>query len=257
MVNARELPKDQSQRRVELWLNKTHDADPWRLTYSVLHEGRRRQRTDYRPAQRLGTSLAPGLAQALERYLARISDTSVHHDRDYALPLPGAHLNGLRLFSWRSEDGRMAALVVFPSIRGFASAVFGDPQLLEAGALPATDSAALRALDDLLVPALELYDQLVGGALGEADARVVAARLKTMCVKRDQLSHAIAGLQQVLARDGVLPATSETCAGGRQVTWTPELGWERSPEVDVLSSHHAEPRKAKRAETAPHLLSGA
>lgn len=169
------------------------------------------------------------------------------------LSLPGLHLTGLRLMTTFAPDGTAQATARFLRAEGDPSAVLSPAMRGPAPGLAVVEDTALPVLQDLLCPALAIFDHILEHGLSEPDARVLAARLKTMRARRDELSDYIDLLTHVArdrSRRAATPATETPCStcradvfvpreiSVRSVRWSPTHGTVRGEQASILHGHH-------------------
>jgi hypothetical protein len=120
------------------------------------------------------------------------------------------------------------------------------------------DAITLPVLQDLLRPALEAFDHILDHGLSDSDARVLAARVKTLRGKRDELSdyvalltrYAEAGARRIAqarpppSEQNGFHLSATNALSRRSVTWTAATGSVRGESAAILHGHHM----AERAE---------
>lgn len=179
---------------IEMWLNFDAADDAWRLINSRLLYKQHAQRMLFDEPKPLEVALAPQVAGCLQTYLSSVRETAVFSDRDLVIDLGELRVRGLRVLTRFDHEGNATANIRLMSTDGEMSAVFAPdfrpgfrppaPQ-----PLPATvEDVTMPVLQDLLYPALEIFDHILENGLSEENVKVLAARVKTMRAKRDELS---------------------------------------------------------------------
>lgn len=199
----------------------------------------------------LRDALVPEIADMLDGHLRMRQESAVLSRSAYELSLPGLRLGGLRLLSRISKDGSATATVRFLRAEGDPEAILTPDLRSPVPERIAIEDCALPMLRDLLCPALEVFDHVLMLGFSETDSRVLAARLKTMRARRDELSDYIELLTTAVragsdrqGRTGQdrpgerieLPAVPETAA--RSLSWSPSGGTVRGEHASILHGHH-------------------
>ncbi|SMX38858.1 hypothetical protein [Maliponia aquimaris] len=237
---------------IDILLQRVSATDPFAISEVCL------KRTGHdivvRPevSHPLRDTVVTEVAQMLDDHLAAQQESMVLSRALFGLKLPGLTLTGLRLLTRIRKGGAASATVRFLRSEGEPTAILA-PHLRGPG--PGgndLDKTALPVLRDLLCPALEVFDHILAHGLSEADARVLAARLKTMRARRDELSDYIELLTGAL-RSGAdrapdpwhgrpgdrieLPEPRDTPV--RSISWSPSGGTVRGEQASILHGHHA------------------
>lgn len=192
------------------------------------------------------------IARLLDSHLTTRRASAVLSRSIYGVTLPGLRLTGLRLLTRSRKDGSATATVRFLKAEGDQAAILKPHLRGAAPHHPTIVETALPVLRDLLCPALEVFDHILAHGLSEADARVLAARLKTMRARRDELSDYVELLTgALLSGEGrasppedtrteriELPTTPHDMPV-RSISWSPSGGTVRGEQASILHGHHA------------------
>lgn len=236
---------------IEIWLNKNTSDSAWQVVNARLRFPRHGQRILLDTPQPVHEVFAPQVATALQEYLGSATDTAVFSDTDFALELPGLQLSGLRVLTRVAPDGSGTASVRFVRANGDPGLVLHQDLRGKSDRPIDMESVALPVLQDLLYPALEAFDHILEHGLSEKDAKVLAARVKTMRAKRDELSDYISLLTRFIEAGAMrdanetpklpkapLALSSHHTLTTRDLHWEADKGTVRGEDVSILHGHH-------------------
>lgn len=233
---------------IEMWLNRVEGQTDWLLVNARISHDLHAQRLLLDQPLPLAEALHPLVADCLQRALARQCETAVLSDRDFLLDLGPLRLMGLRILIRCPAQGASTATLRFLDSSGDRDAILA-PRMRpgHSPAPPPVDALVAPILQDLLCPALEVFDHILQHGLSEENARALTARVKTMRARRDELSDYIALLTQAVteapqpqaAEAPPLPAGWEEQAliASRNLTWSPLSGVTRGQGRGILHGH--------------------
>lgn len=234
---------------IEMWLNRDEGNRAWHLVNARILHDHHTQRMLFDPDLPLDDALHPLVAQCLTRALERQFETAVLSDRDLVLELGTLRLEGLRVLTRCPPDGTSTASVRFLNSVGDRDAILSDRMRPPRPELPEVDTLVAPVLQELLYPALEVFDHILQNGLSDENARTLAARVKTMRARRDELSDYIALLSKVVSDSrppapGGLPAKqlpapfrADDHMASRSLRWSPEAGLSRGLDGGILHGH--------------------
>lgn len=240
---------------IEMWLNFDALDKVWRLVNARLLYRHHAQRMLFDAAEPLDVALAPDVAECLEEYLS-VRETAVFSNRDLVIDLGDLRVVGLRVLIRFDGDGNATANIRLMSTDGDMSAVFApefrpgfQPPRPEPASSPTTiEDVTMPVLQELLYPALEIFDHILENGLSEENAKVLAARVKTMRAKRDELSDYVALLTRFIEASDAHRSTSISGSekarplhlstrhplSVRSKSWNPRTGFQSGENALIL-----------------------
>ncbi|MGP6086695.1 hypothetical protein [Antarctobacter jejuensis] len=235
---------------VEIWLSReTADAD-WRVINASLGMPKHRQRLLPNSPSPIQDIFVPKAADVLTHHLNTVSETAVFSKSDFSLTLPGLRIRGLRILSRVAPDGSATASVRFVQTEGELNSLI-QPQMRTGATAPPVniDALTIPVLEDLLRPALEVIDHVLDNGLSEEDARVLAARVKIMRSKRDELADYVSLLTRytstmafhpspLLTPEQTIRIEAANNQPSRAISWNPTTGATRGESGSILHGHH-------------------
>jgi hypothetical protein len=238
---------------IEIWLHRTTRARGWHVLNARLRLSTHDQTVEPDLPMAPSAVFVPEIADLLETRLGEARDTSVYSHAEYVIDLPLLQLRGLYILTHLSKDGGVAACVRFSNVDGNLGAVFAPALRPLESPQGDLDALILPLLQDLLCPALEVFDHVLENGLSEPNAKVLAARVKTMRAKRDELSDYVTLLTRFAEIDlGTTPRTSSPQSGAssvmhlttshaldcHSVSWNASTGPVRGHSAAALHGHH-------------------
>jgi hypothetical protein len=227
---------------IEMWLNRDEGQETWLLVNARMAQPLHARRMLLDSPLPLAEALHPLVADCLQRALARQHETAVLSDRDFLLDLGALRLRGLRILTRCPASGPSTATLRFLESCGDREVILAPALQAPRAAPPPVDALLAPVLQDLLCPALEVFDHILQHGLSEENARALAARVKTLRGRRDALSDYIALLSRVVAEAGAAapqtlgdPAPLGAVAG--DLTWSPRSGLSRGDGRGILHGH--------------------
>ncbi|ODM46312.1 hypothetical protein A9320_06605 [Ruegeria sp. PBVC088] len=238
---------------IEAWLSKSAHGQDWCVVNVRLRHHDHSQRLLLDDPRPLADVFAPELARILDAELAAIKDTAVNSRSGFKLELRQLTLHGLRILTRIDPTGSGTASVRFVRAEGDLCHVLGPGLRCEHETPPNIDDIALPVLCDLLYPALEIFDHILENGLTEADSRVLAARIKTMRAKRDELSDYIGLLSRFIEsapqrraaigqQQRPLSLSSPGTIPSRDIRWDSSGRSVRGEHGAILHGHHDAPK---------------
>lgn len=248
-VNAIQQPDPADTGSVEVQLYRQVSEPCWRVTCVTLSSQKDERRIQALLPSPLPSMFVPEVATVLEEQLHTVSETSVCNHSELALTLPGLEIQGLCILTQVSTNGDMTACVRFTQTTGDAWVMFLSPLPSDTPMPVNLDAITFSFVQDLLNPALEVVNHILENGLSETDAKVLAARVKTMGAKRDALADYISLLNQYLdPRHAVqeqlktapknMSLSSQDAHSHRTITWSASSGPVRGEYLGILHGHH-------------------
>lgn len=183
---------------LEVWLTRTDADADWLMVNARARYAAHSTRMMLDSPAQLHEALHPELAHLLQTKLAHVDNSAVFSQSDFALQLPSVFLHGLRVLTHVAEDGSASASVRIVHTMGNLSAVFSETYGGEIAPERAVSDVTLPVLQELLIPALEVMDHILEKGLNDEQAALLAARVKTMRARRDELSDYISLLTRYM-----------------------------------------------------------
>lgn len=183
---------------LEIWLSRPDDASEWQLLNARMRFTRHSSRMTMDSPVDISNALHPTVAKAVLDRLDGITETAVFSDSEYMGQIPGLALHGLRILTHANTNGSASASVRFVQTLGDMTAVFQPPYHQQTQANDCLDWMTLPVLYELLMPAMEALDHVLDHGLQDDHARALAARVKTMRARRDELSDYISLLTRYI-----------------------------------------------------------
>lgn len=238
---------------IEAWLSKSSHGQDWCVANVRLRHHDYSQRLMLDDPRPLANVFAPELAKVLNAELAAIDKTAVHSRSEFELELPQLTLHGLRILTRIAPNGSGTASIRLVRAERDLCHVLGPGLRCEHESPPEIDDIALPVLSDLLYPALEIFDHILENGLTEADSRVLAARIKTMRAKRDELSDYIGLLSRFIEsgpqrraavgrQQRPLSLSAPGAIPSREIRWDSSGRSVRGEHGSILHGHHDAPK---------------
>ncbi|MEQ5869570.1 hypothetical protein J4E08_06610 [Sagittula sp. NFXS13] len=231
---------------LEIWLTRAGPYAQWFLANSRIRYRTHSNRMTLDSPIPIAEVAHREVAILLQERLASVDSSTVFSDSDFRLNLPGLALHGLRVLTHVANDGAASASVRFVHTLGDIDGFFRAPY---GGALRSENSVedmTVPVLHDLLLPALEVFDHILDHGLTDDQAKLLAARVKTMRSRRDELSDYISLLTQYIESARAL----ETM----HATDTPEaLSGSKPPDLPSLGPTLPPSEQHRHLELPPQL----
>ena len=233
-------------RSLEIMVSRKAGGQDWQVDAVKLgHDA-----YDHRLELDDGARLQTVFRETVARRLAALLDDNLAEGENPGLivTLPGVRLHGISLEP-RDHAGSRGYRLAFLDVEGRAQDILQPQYCNSASDCASLDDVAVRALRDLLYPAIEIFDHIMDNGFNEQNTAILKARLKTLKARRDQLSD-FAGLlagciEQTVARQPNMDTAHRdirvsiaSANGVSRMGWTALGGLERQVESGALWGHH-------------------
>lgn len=197
------MAQAETRQALDFALTRIRPQQPWACRQIIVRTQGMTRDLSFDPPRPLSDVLAPSVAQAM------LSDQFLRgSDPHFFLGGVDFMVQGIRL---EVSDDTGQARLSLPQVSGDPMALL-HMDLRGQTRQPEVDDLCRQILEDLLRPALSIYDHLLEHGLSDLNAAILQARLKTMKAQREQLGDHVEMLQAVgdLARLGAPAANLDT-----------------------------------------------
>lgn len=223
---------------VEIWLANPAGKDSWTISAVRLRMGSFSQAVECGAFTPPDEILADDVAMVLQRHLSRKGTPTRLEMPEVTVQLKGLTLTGLMMEIRADSVGNLTCCARFNEAHGHLPALLRSGLSTAPGVELQIEDVALPAMQELLIPAIEVFDHIMENGLSEQDADVLRARLKTLKSRRDELSDLVSLLTRCCDY-GVERKVEANSANGISTTeWSASEGLERSGAKATLWGHH-------------------
>lgn len=213
---------------LEIWLTRAEPFSTWFLANARARFPKHSTRMMLDAPTPIHEALHPDVCQIIHEHLAHVEDSAVFSHTDFQLQIPNLVMHGLRVLTHVAADGSASASVRIVRTLGDISAVFTPPFGGETVADNSLSDVTAPVLHELLLPALEVFDHILEHGLNDPQAKLLAARVKTMRARRDELSDYIGLLTRYLecATRPEFPRLADLSSQDDALTQAVSKGWD-------------------------------
>lgn len=235
---------------IEMWLTRGSALAEWTLVNARLRYAQHSTRLLFEDTMCINQAFIPEIANLLVSHLEEVHETAVFSHSEFVHDLPTLQLEGLRVLTHMGENGSASANVRFVRAVGDLGAVFLPPYGGSPQPTPDLEDITVPVLQELLYPALEVFDHILEHGLSDDQAKLLTARVKTMRAKRDELSDYITLLTRYVeamsvrkqsrlpvqpeAHQQALELSAKTGLPAADIRWSPKEGVVRGMDSDIL-----------------------
>lgn len=201
------------------WEGDGWEIGGWFVDRITFDLGDARTVTDFTGPQPVEKALAPGLAEAMRRYLPAAPDARVHVDPRAVIETSRLVLGGIRVIAHPLSHGVQPVTMCFDRALGSLQAMLAPRHRSDSNAAVSLERSAADALLNLMRPCLDLACVDPTLVEGEAISRQVSERLDMLAEKKDDLAFFVYLLKRYVenasARDDGEVFTSDLRGSGQ------------------------------------------
>lgn len=238
---------------IEVWLMRQPGKVDWLANTTRVKYDRHSRRILFDEPTPIHEAFASSVHALIAAHLDQCFETTVFSNKNFRLAVGDLKLLGLRVLTRIAPDGAASATVRFMSAEGPFQLLLAPAFRTKDVAVSQTADLTAPAISELLYPALQIFDEIVENGCTEENAEILRARLRTLKMRRDELSDYLGLLSSVSlekpqyhngeaelleANDNRPQVHHSSQSKHMNSNWSTGRGFERQLSSDVLWGHH-------------------
>lgn len=238
---------------IEIWLMRQPGEVEWTVNSTRVKLDRHSRRILFDEPTSTQFAFSGSVHALLDAHLNQCFETSVFSNKNFHLEVGELRLRGLRVLTRIAPDGAASATVRFMSADGPFQLFLAPAYRTKDIAVSQVADLTAPAISELLFPALQIFDEIVANGCTEENAELLRARLRTLKMRRDELSDYLGLLSSVSlekpryhngdvelleSEDNRAQIHHSRRTNHLDASWSAGGGFERQLTSDVLWDHH-------------------